>query len=313
MIEKQERYTTALVDGIIKKLSTRTMLLFAPRSSYKSTADGVDSVQWLLNAPDTRILIMTSVLRLSKELMTEIKRYFYLPPRGVATSFQLLFPEYILTGVNGRSKEAMTCPAQNFDSKEPHLWVTSLDASFVGSRCDIRKIDDAVEDKNSADDDLRESLKEKIKATNALVEPWGFTDVIGTRYFTTDWYGWRMGQVPDGLVKLEQKGGREVAYIIEALLRTVTVGRRDACLANRAGHSGEKRRQYDRRRRDQSRLARLAGDRVGHLLQCCRGWLLAHDALIDSLGLLVGSGVRGRGQLHQQQHGSGHRHAACAA
>jgi phage terminase large subunit-like protein len=53
-------------------------------------------------------------------------------------------------------------------------------------------MDDPVDDKNSADEELRESLTEKIKATNNLVEGWGFTDVIGTRYFTKDWYGRRM-------------------------------------------------------------------------------------------------------------------------
>lgn len=206
MIGKQQRFTA-------NGEPTRTMLLFAPRSSYKSTIDGVDAVQWMLNAPDIRILIMTSVLRLSKELMGEIKGYFYLPPRGEASNFHLLFPEYVLTGVDGRSKEPITCPAQNFNSKEPHLWITSLDASFVGSRCDIRKIDDAVEDKNSWNDELRESLKEKIKATNALVEPWGFTDVIGTRYFTNDWYGWRMGQVRDGSDELTAMSTEPFAYL----------------------------------------------------------------------------------------------------
>jgi hypothetical protein len=190
MIERQERHTA---DGI----ATRTMMLFAPRSSFKSTIDGVDSIQWMLNAPDIRIMILTAVLRLSYELMTEIKRHFYLPPRGEATNFQLLFPEYILTGVDGRSMSPVVCPARNFNSKEDHLAVTSLDASFVGTRCDIRKIDDVVEDKNSLNDELRDKLKEKIKATNALTEGWGFTDVIGTRYFTNDWYGWRMGQVAD--------------------------------------------------------------------------------------------------------------------
>ncbi len=225
MLEKQQRFAA-------NNVATRTMMLFAPRSSYKSTIDGADAVQWMLNAPDIRILIMTSVLRLSKELMGEIKSYFYLPLRGEATSFQLLFPEYILTGVDGTSLAPMECPAKNFNSKEPHLWVTSLDSSFVGSRCDIRKIDDAVEDKNSADDDLREGLKRKITATGALVESWGFTDIIGTRYFTTDWYGWRMGQVPDpeditnstepfaylSLSAWEPKPGFEVKY--EQLLST---------------------------------------------------------------------------------------------
>jgi predicted phage terminase large subunit-like protein len=176
---------------------TRTLMLFAPRSGYKSTIDGLDTAQWMLNCPDIRVMIMTSVKSLSSQLMGEIKSYFYLPPRGKASAFQVLFPEYILTGVDGRSEQPIICPAQLFDSKEPHVWVTSLDSSFVGQRCDIRKLDDIVDDKNSADEELREKLKEKIKSTNALVEPWGFTDIIGTRYFTTDWYGWRMGVIPE--------------------------------------------------------------------------------------------------------------------
>ena len=190
MIGKQERFTAAGAE-------TRTLMLFAPRSGYKSTIDGLDMAQWMINCPDIRIMVMTSVKDLSKQLMGEVKGYFYLPPRGKPSAFQMLFPEYVLTGVDGRSEQPITCPAQLFDSKEPHIWVTSLDSSFVGQRCDIRKLDDIVEDKNSADEELREKLKEKIKSTNALVEPWGFTDIIGTRYFTTDWYGWRMGQTLD--------------------------------------------------------------------------------------------------------------------
>ena len=169
-----------------------TMVLFAPRSSFKSTIDGVDMVQWMINCPDIRVMILTSALDLSKQFLGEIKSYFHLPPMGEPSPFQLLFPEYILTGVDGTSEQPIRCPAQTFNSKEPHIWVTSLDASFVGKRCDIRKLDDVVDDKNSAHDELREKLKNKINSTSSLVEEWGFTDIIGTRYFTTDWYGWRM-------------------------------------------------------------------------------------------------------------------------
>jgi hypothetical protein len=190
MIGKQKRFAT---DGS----ETRTLILLAPRSGYKSTIDGLDAVQWMLNCPDIRIMIMTSVKRLSTQLMGEIKQYFYLPSRGKPSAFQMLFPEYILTGVDGRSEQAITCPAHICEIKEDHVWITSLDSNFVGQRCDIRKLDDAVEDKNSADEELRAKLKEKIKSTNAIIESWGFTDIIGTRYFTTDWYGWRMGAIPE--------------------------------------------------------------------------------------------------------------------
>jgi phage terminase large subunit-like protein len=188
MIGAQKRFAN---DGITP---TRTMLLFAPRSGYKSTIDGLDAVQWMLNCPDIRILIMTSVKSLAKMFMMEIKSYFYLPKKGTPTVFQILFPEYILTGIQGKSKEPFQCPARMFLSKEPHVWISSLDASSVGSRCDIRKLDDIVEDKNSSEEELRASLIEKVKATNNLTEGWGFTDVIGTRYFTKDWYGTRMSK-----------------------------------------------------------------------------------------------------------------------
>jgi hypothetical protein len=171
---------------------TDTMMLFAPRSSYKSTIDGVDAVQWLINCPDTRIMILTSVLDLSKQFLKEIKSYFHLPMMAKPTPFQLLFPEYVLTGVKATSEQPIVCPARTYESREAHVWVTSLDASFVGQRCDIRKLDDCVDDKNSANEELRAKLTGKIASTNPLTEPWGFTDIIGTRYFTTDWYAHRM-------------------------------------------------------------------------------------------------------------------------
>jgi hypothetical protein len=194
MIGRQKRFAN---DGVTP---TRTLLLFAPRSGWKSTVDGLDAVQWMLNCPDIRIMIITAFRPLAKQFLGEIKRYFYLPPRGKASTFQILYPEYILTGVDGRSKEPIRCPAATMDSKEPHLWITSMESSATGMRCDIRKADDAVDPKNSADEELRQNFEFNFNGTNDLVEPWGFTDIIGTRYFTDDYYGTRMKPDDDGLV-----------------------------------------------------------------------------------------------------------------
>jgi predicted phage terminase large subunit-like protein len=193
MIRRQKRFAA---DGT----PTRTALLFAPRSGWKSTIDGVDAVQWLLNCPDIRIMIITAFRPLAKQFLGEIKRYFYLPPRGTPSAFQLLYPEYVLTGVDGRSGEPMRCSAATMDSKEPHLWITSMESSATGMRCDIRKADDIVDPKNSADEELRQKLESNFNGTNDLTEPWGFTDIIGTRYFTDDYYGTRMKPDDDGLV-----------------------------------------------------------------------------------------------------------------
>jgi predicted phage terminase large subunit-like protein len=191
MIRKQKRFAE---DGT----PTRTMLLMAPRSGYKSTIDGVDAVQWMLNAPDIRIMLITAFRPLAKTFLGEIKKYFYLPQRGQPTAFQMLYPEYVLTGVDGRSKEPIVCPAQTFNSKEPHLWITSMESSATGLRCDIRKADDAVDPKNSNSEELREKFAYDFAGTGDLVEPWGFSDVIGTRYFTKDWYGTRMSKDENG-------------------------------------------------------------------------------------------------------------------
>jgi predicted phage terminase large subunit-like protein len=179
---------------------TRTALIFAPRGVWKSTIDGIDAVQWMLNAPDVRIMIITAFRTLSKQFLKEIKSYFYLPPRGEATAFQLLYPEYVLTGLAGRSREPLECPAATLKSKEPHLWVTSMESSITGQRCDICKADDIVDPKNSTDEVMRQGLVDKFNGALNLTEPWGFIDTIGTRYFTDDYYGTRMQADEDGTV-----------------------------------------------------------------------------------------------------------------
>ena len=192
LFEKQVRVDR---DG---KTPTKTMMLFAPRSGRKSTIDGIDAVQWMLNCPDARILIATAFRDLAKQLFGEIKAYFYLPMSGDPTAFQILFPEYVLYGRAGSSDSPIKCPAALFKSKDPHVWKTSMESSSTGKRCDIRKLDDVVDYSNSNTEELRQTLVRKINATGDLVEPWGFTDVIGTRYFTKDWYGTRMGRDEEG-------------------------------------------------------------------------------------------------------------------
>jgi len=192
MIGKQKRMTE---DGI----PTRTMLLFAPRSAGKSTIDGIDAIQWMLNCPEIRIMIATAFRDLATQLFEEVKRYYFWPEDAELTPFQILFPEYVLQGRAGESESPIKCPAAQVPSKEPHLWKTSMESSFTGKRCDIRKLDDVVDYSNSDNEETRAKLTRKINSTSDLVEPWGITDVVATRYFTVDWYGQRMNKDEDGI------------------------------------------------------------------------------------------------------------------
>src|SRR5271157_2352081 len=169
------------------------MMLLDSRGFYKSTINGLDAVQWLLNCPDIRIFIITGEYKLAVSFATEIKSYFYLAEGQEPSAFHLLFPEYVLYGVDGTSKEPLLSPARIHHQKEDSLWVNSIVANLSGWHCDIKKGDDIVTDENSNTEEAREKLKIKYDGTDDTLKPFeGFMDHIGTRYFTDDWYGTRL-------------------------------------------------------------------------------------------------------------------------
>lgn len=175
--------------------TAKDCLWLDPRGGFKSTLDGIDCVQWMLNCPDIRILILTGEYKLALAFLSEIKGYFHLPDKGDKQLLHKLFPEYILHGKDGKSDAPLECPARIHNQKEPSLWVNAIVANLSGWHCDIRKMDDVVTDENSNSVDARGKdgkLKQKIDGTDNLVDEWGFTDIIGTRYYTDDYYGERL-------------------------------------------------------------------------------------------------------------------------
>jgi predicted phage terminase large subunit-like protein len=172
----------------------REAMLLDSRGFYKSTVDGIDSVQWLLNCPDIRILIITGEYKLSLAFASEIKGYFHLSEGEESSAFHLLFPEYI---IKENTKEPLFCPARILDQKEGSLWVNSIVANLSGWHCDLKKGDDIVTDENSNSEEAREKIKIKYDGTDDLLDPHGFMEHIGTRYFTDDWYGTRLAPHPE--------------------------------------------------------------------------------------------------------------------
>lgn len=170
----------------------RLMILMDPRGFFKSTIDGLDCVQWIINCPDIRILIMAGVYKLAIQFLQGIKRRFYLP-RGIAPSaFHLLFPEYVIRGIDGDSKEPLVTETRVHESLDPTLGVISVGSSLSGFHCDILKFDDVVTDENCNTIETREALHEKADGSQNLLMPWGWTDIIGTRYFPDDYYGLKL-------------------------------------------------------------------------------------------------------------------------
>jgi phage terminase large subunit-like protein len=182
--------TGVTTDGIVP---TNELLLNEQRGGYKSTFDGIDCVSWVINRPEIRIMVITAFRQLAKKRAKEIKRYFFLAQRGTPSSFHMLFPEFITRGIAGSSDGPLECPANNkLFFKEPTMWFTSMESSATGDHCCILKGDDIVDKKNSADEEMREALKYDFDSRKTdLLDPWGFVDVTGTRYFTDDMYGAR--------------------------------------------------------------------------------------------------------------------------
>jgi predicted phage terminase large subunit-like protein len=181
----------------------REMMLLDSRGFFKSTIDGIDCVQWLLCCPDIRILIITGEYKLALKFLSEIKQYFHLGEGYEPKTLHLLFPEYVLYGKDGTSETPLECPARLQHLGEPSLWVNSIVANLSGWHCDIKKGDDVVTDENSNNEEQREKLKTKYDGTDDLLDPHGFMDHIGTRYFTDDWYGMRLTPPKDAEEKSE--------------------------------------------------------------------------------------------------------------
>lgn len=196
-IDRQVRFASTTENNAVleSEVETKDMMLLDPRGFYKSTINRLDCVSWMINVPDIRILIMTGVYKLAEKFVTQTKGYFRLRVGEKPSNFHLLFPEYIITGVNATSKEPLETPARVLNTVDgPTLWAEAVGSSTSGFHCDILKGDDIVDNENSNTPGTRDSTCSKYDAAKDLLDRHGFSDHIGTRYFVDDWYGRRLSQ-----------------------------------------------------------------------------------------------------------------------
>jgi hypothetical protein len=172
----------------------KNSLILDPRAFFKTSINLSDIVQWLLNCPDVKILLLTAENKRATDLLVAVKKYFKSEEDEPSTGFQYLFPEYLIPGVDGTSTQPLNCPArkESLVGVDHSLWVKSQSSQKTGSHADVVKRDDIVTPENSTTTELRAAVKESADDTANLVLEHGFVDTIGTRYTggkDPDYYG----------------------------------------------------------------------------------------------------------------------------
>ena len=160
------------------------------RDFFKSTIGRADAVQWMLSVPDVSMIILCADNNLAEIFVSQIKSKFFLAAGANPSPLHLLFPEYILRGVKGTSGEPIESPARRLERTYPTLWADSIDSTLSGLHCDVLKFDDVVSNTNCQTPVTREKLKNHIDTTMSVCDTWGWIDMIGTRYFPDDYYGY---------------------------------------------------------------------------------------------------------------------------
>lgn len=192
-------------------------LLLVPRGGFKSSIDMADCVQWIISFPEITILILTGVYKLAGDFVGEVKYHFTLEetkeiekgkvvygPRLMMNKqtgewsdnlFQVLFIEHCVVPTEGSQFEFQT--AAGGDDKEPSLRAASIEQALSGFHFGILKLDDVVTNENSGTVDRLEKINKQISINKAMLNPFGFLDVIGTWYDDQDYYGITIKQEED--------------------------------------------------------------------------------------------------------------------
>lgn len=175
--------------SIAEQDEVKDRLTMCFRGFFKSTASILDCVQWIIDFPnDIRVVILTSTLKLAKRFIGELKQYFMCPKGAQPTTFQMLFPEFVVLPEEHGPVNEFTIKGRRSVLKDPTAWAASIGSDDIGSHCDLLIFDDAESAENSATAETLETLAYKVNMARMLVDPGGFRSWIGTPYALNDIY-----------------------------------------------------------------------------------------------------------------------------
>ena len=169
-------------------------LLLWPRGGMKSTIDVIDSVQWILNFPEIRILYLTGDNDLAEKFVKETKGHF-VQKTDKPTLMNLFFPEFCFEEKSVGNVKEFSSPVWLSKKQmrgEPTVQASSIGSGLGGRHYEVIKADDAVYDQNSRTDETCANVAKQLSLTarhGKMLRQWGYFDAVGTRYHDDDYYG----------------------------------------------------------------------------------------------------------------------------
>jgi predicted phage terminase large subunit-like protein len=154
-----------------------------PREHMKSTVlTEARAVQFILNDPDTRILIVNEILANSETFLQKIKRYFEKNDNLI-----FLFGDWVGPKWNA---DSMTVKTRKKNLKEPTVSIGALGHLPVSQHYDIIIADDVVGRSNVGTPDQMRKVEQFFSDLEDLLDKeHGLLSIIGTRWHYNDYYG----------------------------------------------------------------------------------------------------------------------------
>ena len=170
--------------SIAEQSQIKSRLILYPRGSMKSTVGRADIVQWILNFPSIRILILTAAKDLAVGSLDEVKGHFTIRQR-TPSLMNLFFPEFCVEEKNLGNQFEFTCPvwaAKEVRRPEPTIMASSIESTLSGFHFELLVGDDMVSNLNSENEDQCMKVGKNYRINKKMLRKWGYAIKIGTRY-----------------------------------------------------------------------------------------------------------------------------------
>ena len=190
-VKKDNTKSIAEQEGKDWKDRRKERIILYPRGGFKSTIDIADAVQWVLNFPEIRLLFLTAADDLAVGCVDEVKAHFL--RRDIEPSLMnMFFPEYSADESELGNEFEYNCPlwsSRKIKRREPTIMASSIGSTLSGFHFEVMKSDDVVSNKNSENEDQCKRVTKNFHINLKMLRPFGYLDLIGTRYAEYDLYG----------------------------------------------------------------------------------------------------------------------------